>query len=103
LAQFYDSFIASFSSLYHVGIDEHDAQATALSVVPLPAPGQWTVHLPSMDDWTVSAVDPAGRVVGKWRSFGPSLVVDLSAQPSGMYLLRAVASGKPYHAKVVRP
>jgi len=102
--QYYDGFIASFSTLYHVGIDEVPARTSAISAIPMPMLGQWEVHFPSAGDWTLMAFDAAGQVVGSWRSNGLPTMIDLSAKAPGMYLLRATTStGEQRGAKVIRP
>lgn len=86
-----------------VGIDEAAAHSHELEVIPLAEPGRWRVQLPSNAAWTLSAFDVMGRRVGSWRAIGP-IVIDLSGQTSGVYLLQASGpSGAVRSAKLVRP
>ena len=102
----HDGFIASFDLQYQntLGTSSPTAPARNLVVNPLPAEGQWAVHFPGPDDWTVTAYDAAGQKVGEWRASGTALVVDLTARSQGLYLLVAsTPPGTRYSAKIVRP
>ena len=102
----HDGFIASFDLQFQtpVGITEPSTRSHALGVTLLPLNGTWSVHFPENDDWTVTAYNAAGQQVGVWHATSSSLVLDLTAQPQGMYLLVATtAAGVRYSAKIVRP
>ena len=102
----HDGFIASFDLQFQtpVGITEPSTRSHALGVTLLPLNGTWSVHFPENDDWTVTAYNAAGQQVGVWHATSSSLVLDLTAQPQGMYLLVATTAARArYSAKVVRP
>ncbi|HMN06183.1 MAG TPA: T9SS type A sorting domain-containing protein [Flavobacteriales bacterium] len=98
-----DGFIAFFNAFYHVGVEAPQAEAQALTITPLPVPGQWAVNLPGAGPWRLSVVNSAGQQVMGATAAGRSTTVDLRNRASGMYLLRAVAAdGTMYHGKIVQ-
>ena len=87
-----------------VGITEAQSGDRAMQVVPLSAPGRWSLHFPRPGTWEVTAFTGTGQKVGHWQSGSETMTIDLGAMASGLYLLRALnVQGERYSAKVVRP
>lgn len=82
----------------------HDRDPYAgLSLKPLLIPGRWELCFPNETEHTVHAFDVMGRTVGAWHA-RDRLVVDLSSQPPGVYLLRTVSqAGEVRSGNLVRP
>ncbi len=75
-----------------------------LQVTPLPTGTSWAVHFPRMGQWTLEVYDAAGRQVRSLLGNGGTMELDLGAEASGLYLLRAMDErGAPRSAKLVRP
>lgn len=86
-----------------VGILVTGTAQPVLQATPLSTPGQWLVHFPGQGPWVLNAFDAMGRKVDRWRATG-SVVVDLSGQAPGIYLLRAVGPERALQStKLVRP
>ena len=75
-----------------------------LQVTPLPTGTSWAVHFPRMGKWTLEVYDATGRQVRSVQFNGGTTELNLGAEASGLYLLRARSSaGKYLQARVVRP
>jgi hypothetical protein len=68
----------------------------ALSVAPLPARQEITVHVPSalQSDCTIELIDAFGNIVATYSRHGDEYVqLPLAGLASGMYIVRAHANG----------
>lgn len=75
-----------------------------LQVTPLPTGTSWAVHFPRMGKWTLEVYDATGRQVRSVQFNGGTTELNLGAEASGLYLLRARSSAWKYlQARVVRP
>jgi len=75
-----------------------------LLVTPLPTGTSWAVHFPRMGKWTLDVYDAAGHRVHCAQYSGVTMELDLGAEASGLYLLRAMdGTGAHRSAKLVRP
>ena len=98
-----EAFIASFASNFYVGTLEI-VKAPELVVVPLQGIAQWGVRYPFPGKWTLTAYDATGRQISTWTTQSGGQAIDLSAQATGIYLLRATEFGGTYlSGKVLRP
>ncbi len=101
-----DAFIACFGTvLLPVGIQNTSEETVGyLHFTPLPAIGQWAVQFPTVGNWKLAAWNSAGQEVGNWHVHGSALIVDLSQDAAGLYLLRATRPNcLPLHGKLLRP
>ena len=86
-----------------VGVAEQ-AAARPLSIVPLAGAAQWEVRYPFPGKWTLTAYDATGRQISTWTTKSGGQAIDLAAQATGIYLLRATEFGGAYlTGKVLRP
>lgn len=87
-----------------VGVLEADHRPLDLVVTPTPVDGAWMVRFPHPGPWQVATYNTAGQQVGAWYHAASPLLLDLSTQPPGMYLVQVSTPGDDVrHAKVVRP
>ena len=71
---------------------------------PLQGAEQWGVRYPFPGNWTLTAYDATGRQISTWTTKSGGQAIDLSAQATGIYLLRATEFGGTYlTGKVLRP
>lgn len=102
--QAHDGFIASFAiPALPVSVQPSSRTQNDLSVIPT-APYEWLVTLSDASAWNLSVFDATGRLVRSLPATGTSVVLDLSNEATGIYLLQAhsLERGK-HHAKIFRP
>jgi uncharacterized delta-60 repeat protein len=80
---------------------QQHAEPTAVQAWPVPAHGQLQVRLDQAATSAVELVDALGRVVRTARNPGRRLVLDISALPAGVYLLRVQQEDRSVVQRVV--
>lgn len=88
----------------YVNVQETAPGPPGLTVTPLQAAGQWTVQMPYSSHWKIEAYNTAGQLARTWQGAHEQATIDLSGQPPGLYLLRAVSSlHERFHTKLLKP
>lgn len=86
-----------------VGVQEQLATAH-LQVVPMPGDARWHLVFAQQGFWSVGVYGPLGQQVRALHTRGTAVLLDLTTEAPGIYILRAqAADGQVYTARVVRP
>jgi xyloglucan-specific exo-beta-1,4-glucanase len=96
----------SFSTAGRSTIEEVLVDNTQLSQIfasPNPVTNQVTIQLSSeLKDAHLSLVNTSGAVVLKEKAMGLSHTLDMSAMPSGLYIIRAVNNANHHTIKIIK-
>jgi hypothetical protein len=102
----HDGFIASFGVMptFPVSMLDIGEDPVQLQVRPLDGYQQWIVAYPDDNEWELVVLDAIGRIVQANVAQKARSVIDLGAQATGVYILRANSNaGTVVSVKIVKP
>lgn len=95
------TYMSAVFTITGMGIGELEGDGSALRVHPNPATGTFTVVHPRLPGASFVLANALGDVVLEQRTTGHSTVVDATALPAGLYIVRLIDGGRVWAGKVM--